>query len=99
MTGLARDALSPREIADLVGFSYHAVLRAIRRGDLEAFEPVPGRLRIEVSEYHRWLHTPTRRPTPRPRDPDAPRPRPRNPGRPADPGSWDRLQAIEAGQR
>ncbi|HWJ50653.1 MAG TPA: hypothetical protein VNR42_06515, partial [Solirubrobacteraceae bacterium] len=64
---MTRDALSPREIADLTGFSYHAVLRAIRRGDLEAFEPVPGRLRIEVSEYHRWLHTPTRRPTPRPR--------------------------------
>jgi site-specific recombinase XerC len=51
------DVLSPREIADLAGFSYHAVLRAIRRGDLEAFEPVPGRLRIEVTEYDRWLHT------------------------------------------
>jgi hypothetical protein len=36
---MTRDALSPREIADLAGFSYHAVLRAIRRGDLEAFEP------------------------------------------------------------
>ena len=92
---MTRDALSPREIADLAGFSYHAVLRAIRRGDLEAFEPVPGRLRIEVSEYHRWLHTPTRRSTPRPRDPSAPRPRPRNAGRSTDPGSWDRLQAIE----
>jgi len=96
---MTRDALSPREIADLTGFSYHAVLRAIRRGDLEAFEPVPGRLLIEVIEYDRWLHTPTRRPTPRPRDPNAPRSRPRNPGHPSDPGSWDRLQAIEAGQR
>lgn len=95
MTTPERDALSPREIAGLAGFSYHAILRAIRRGDLEAFEPVPGRLRIDVSEYHRWLHTPTRRPTPRPYDPTAPRPRPRNAGRPTDPGSWDRLQAIE----
>ena len=43
-----------------------------------------------------WLHTPTRRPTPRARDPNAARPR--NPGHPTDPGSWDRLQAIEAGQ-
>lgn len=91
---MTRDVLSPREIADLAGFSYHAVLRAIRRGDLEAFEPVPGRLRIEVTEYERWLHTPTRR-TPRPLDPNAPRSRPRNAGRPTDPGSWDRLQAIE----
>ena len=95
---MTRAALSPREIAELAGFSYPAVLRAIRRGDLEAFEPVPGRLRIEVAEYGRWLHTPTRRPTPRPRDPTAPRPRPRNPGHPTDPGSWDRLQAIETGQ-
>lgn len=42
---MTRDAVSPPEIADLAGFSYHAVLRAIRRGDLEALEPVPGRLR------------------------------------------------------
>jgi hypothetical protein len=92
---MTRDVFSPREVADLSGFSYHAVLRAIRRGDLEAFEPVPGRLRIEVTEYDRWLHTPTRRRPPRLRDPNAPRSRPRNAGRPTDPGSWDRLQAIE----
>lgn len=97
MTQSARDALSPREVADRAGFSYHAVLRAIRRGDLEAFEPVPGRLRIEVSEYRRWLHTPTRR-IDRPGNPTIPRPRPRASASPTDPGSWDRLQAIETSQ-
>ncbi len=93
MTPSTRDALSPREVADRAGFSYHAVLRAIRRGDLEAFEPVPGRLRIEVSEYRRWLHTPPHRTATRARA--AARPRPRTVTRPTDPGSWDRLQAIE----
>jgi len=56
-----RDQLTPREVAERTGFSYHAVLRAIDRGDLEAFEPVPGRLRIELDEYERWRHTPRRR--------------------------------------
>ena len=36
-----RDVLSPREVAERAGFSYHAILRAIRRGDLVAFEPIP----------------------------------------------------------
>lgn len=56
-----RDQLTPREVADRTGFSYHAVLRAIDRGDLEAFEPIPGRLRIEFDEYERWRRTPRRR--------------------------------------
>lgn len=43
------------------GFSYHAVLRAIRRGDLVAFEPVPGHYRVPLAEYDRWLRTPARR--------------------------------------
>jgi hypothetical protein len=55
-----RDQLTPREVAERTGFSYHAVLRAIDRGDLEAFEPVPGRLRIEFDEYERWRRTPRR---------------------------------------
>src|SRR5436305_12482469 len=55
-----RDVLSPREIADRTGFSYHAILRAIRRGDLQACEPVPGRYRIAVDEYERWLSRPAR---------------------------------------
>lgn len=50
-----RDFLTPREVATRVGVSYHSVLRAIRRGELAAFEVV-GRLRIEVSEYVRWTH-------------------------------------------
>jgi hypothetical protein len=56
-----RDQLTPREVAERTGFSYHAVLRAIDRGDLEAFEPIPGRLRIELNEYERWRRTPRRR--------------------------------------
>ena len=50
-----RDFLTPREVAARVGVSYHSVPRAIRRGELAAFEVV-GRLRIEVSEYLRWTH-------------------------------------------
>ena len=53
-----RDMLSPREVAELVGLSYHAVLRAIKRGDLRAVEIVPGRLRIKVAEYERWCDPP-----------------------------------------
>ena len=48
----------PHEVAERSGFSYHAILRAIRRGDLHAFEPVPGHYRIEVAEYERWLPPP-----------------------------------------
>lgn len=36
-----RDVLSPREVADRAGFSYHAILRAIRRGDLERSNRCP----------------------------------------------------------
>jgi hypothetical protein len=50
-----RDFLTPREVAARAGVSYYIVLRAIRRGDLAAFEVV-GRLRIEVGEYVRWTH-------------------------------------------
>lgn len=57
-----RDMLSPREVAERVGLSYHAVLRAIKRGDLEACEPVPGRLRIDVEEYDRWRRQPSSTP-------------------------------------
>lgn len=57
----ARDQLTPREVAERTGFSYHAILRAIKRGDLAACEPIPGRLRIEVEEYERWRTQPARR--------------------------------------
>jgi hypothetical protein len=94
MTEVARDVLSPREVADRAGFSYHAILRAIRRGDLQAFEPVPGHYRIELVEYERWLRRPARRTTP-PRAPTPARERPRATGDPSQPGSFARLRAIE----
>jgi excisionase family DNA binding protein len=56
-----RDVLTPKEVAERTGFSYHAILRAIRRGDLQAFERVHGHYRIEFAEYERWLRTPARR--------------------------------------
>jgi excisionase family DNA binding protein len=88
------ETLTPREVAERAGFSYHAILRAIRRGDLGAFEPIPGRYRIEISEYERWLHQPA------PRTPAPPIERPRRERRrsgrdPALPGSMARLRAIE----
>ena len=94
MSGDTRDVLTPREIAERAGFSYHAILRAIRRGDLKAFEPVAGQYRIAVSEYERWLHTPARRwatvpqPTPKPR-------RQRVSNTSSDRGSFASLRAIE----
>jgi hypothetical protein len=94
MTEPARDVLSPREVADRSGFSYHAILRAIRRGDLQAFEPVPGHYRIELSEYERWLHRPMRGNI----TPPEQRQRARRPAARAgasDPGSFARLRAIE----
>ena len=80
MTQPARDVLSPREVAERAGFSYHAILRAIRRGDLQAFEPVPGHYRIELVEYERWLRRPARRNPPPPRAGTAPRAPARNCG-------------------
>jgi hypothetical protein len=94
MTESARDVLSPREVANRAGFSYHAILRAIRRGDLQAFEPVPGHYRIELVEYERWLRRPARRPSRRP-DPEPRRDRARPTGDPSQPGSFARLRAIE----
>jgi hypothetical protein len=79
MTTESRDVLSPREVADRAGFSYHAILRAIRRGDLQAFEPVPGHYRIELVDYERWLRRPVRIPSPPPER--APRARTPTPNR------------------
>jgi len=95
--GAARDVLTPREVADRAGFSYHAILRAIRRGDLQAFEPVPGHYRIELAEYDRWLRHPARRNLP-----PSPEPAPRRERKrttttdPAQRGSFARLRAIES---
>jgi hypothetical protein len=95
MTEPARDVLSPREIADRAGFSYHAILRAIRRGDLQAFEPVSGHYRIELVEYERWL----RRPARRKRQPPEARPQRERQHAATDAdsaGSFARLRAIES---
>ena len=89
-----RDVLTPREVAERSGFSYHAILRAIRRGDLRAFEPVRGHYRIEFAEYDRWLRTPARRE----QQPDEPRGRTGRRGartNDSDSGSFARLTAIE----
>lgn len=90
MNAPARDVLSPREVADRTGFSYHAVLRAIRRGDLQASEPIAGQYRIALGEYERWLETPIR--------PKATRTAPRAPRRNANghgAGSYAALRSIE----
>jgi excisionase family DNA binding protein len=96
----ARDQLTPREVAERTGFSYHAVLRAIRRGDLVAYEPVRGHYRIEIDDDERWRKTPSRS-TPsqhavarRSGRQARERLRPRS-DRPTGPGSPDRLEAIE----
>ena len=56
------DILTVREVADLARLSTDAVYRAVRRGDLVAFEPVPGRLRIRRADYDSWWES--RRVTP-----------------------------------
>jgi excisionase family DNA binding protein len=86
--------LTPREVAERSGFSYHAILRAIRRGDLRAFEPVRGHYWIEFAEYERWLRKPARRE----QQLDEPRRRTERRGAGAndsDRGSFARLTAIE----
>jgi excisionase family DNA binding protein len=100
MSDQNRDVLTPREVAERSGFSYHAILRAIRRGDLQAFEPVPGHYRISIAEFERWLHTPARSSnraqTPARGEGDSLRPRSRRGWMdPSDKGSFARLSAIE----
>jgi hypothetical protein len=90
-----RDQLAPREVAERTGFSYHAILRAIKRGDLIACEPIPGRLRIEVSEYERWRQQPTRAPATS-QNAVAPR-QPARPRRTSTQRFSDQLKAIEGG--
>jgi hypothetical protein len=90
-----RDVLSPREVASRAGFSYHAILRAIRRGDLRAFEPVPGHYRVLLAEYERWLQTPARRAGERSPADDRPSRRRRVRIDDSGPGSVIRLKAIE----
>ena len=91
-----RDVLSPHEVADRAGFSYHAILRAIRRSDLQAFEPVPGHYRIAVVEYERWLRRPAHRNLQSPPQGAPRRERKRPTGDPTQPGSFARLRALES---
>lgn len=96
MSAQARDVLSPREVAGRAGFSYHAILRATRRGDLKAYEPIPGQYRIELVEYERWLRRPARRNLPPPPEPARRRERQRPTADPDQRGSLARLRAIES---
>ncbi len=95
MNATNRDVFSPREVAERCGFSYHAILRAIRRGDLQALEPVPGHYRIEIAEYERWLHTPVASRTEIPRESGTIRLRRRRSADPGRAGSIERLRAME----
>jgi hypothetical protein len=97
MSATNRDVLSPREVAERAGFSYHAILRAIRRGDLHALEPIPGHYRIEITEYERWLHRPADRSEPEGRRAPTGLPRSRRTADPSLAGSFARLRAIEKG--
>jgi excisionase family DNA binding protein len=97
MTQRPRDVLTPKEISDRTGFSYAAILRAIRRGELVAFEPIARQYRIGVAEYERWLHQPIRQAAPSVSGAAAHGRRPRADRDPESPGSFTRLRAIEQG--
>ena len=95
MSSQSRDVFTPREVANRSGFSYHAILRAIRRGDLQAFEPVPGHYRIELVEYERWLRRPARINLRAPPGAAQGRERQRAAAKPTQSGSLARLRTIE----
>src|SRR3954452_1929026 len=46
--------LCPRDVAERTGLSYHAVLRAIHRGELPAFR-LCGRIRIRPTDVDTWV--------------------------------------------
>jgi excisionase family DNA binding protein len=46
--------LSPREVAAILGLSYHAILRAIHRGDVPAYK-LCGRLRLRRRDLRDWI--------------------------------------------
>jgi excisionase family DNA binding protein len=91
--------MSPREIAQVTGLSYHAVLRAIADGELRASK-LRGRIIVRDEWFEAWVAQGVLSPAPAApaqRARRAPRSR-RRPG-PADdaPGSVARLTAIENG--
>jgi hypothetical protein len=94
-----RDALSPREVADRTGLSYHAVLRAIDRGELAGKRVCDGaRILVPVAAYRTWAGLDG---APEEREPESPRPAPipRRSRAVAAAGSVERLTALEGGQR
>jgi hypothetical protein len=98
MTQRPRDVLTPKEISDRTGFSYAAILRAIRRGDLIAFEPIARQYRIGLAEYERWLHQPIRQAAPPVSEAATYGRRSRVDRDPQSPGSFARLRALERGR-
>lgn len=47
--------LTPRQVAERVNLSYAAVLRAIRDGQLRAFEPRKGHYRVRPEDLEAWI--------------------------------------------
>jgi excisionase family DNA binding protein len=95
MSTRPRDVLTPKEVSERTGFSYTAILRAIRRGELVAFEPISRQYRIDLTEYERWLHQPVRHAAPLPEPAPSQQRRSRTDQDPSLPGSFARLKAIE----
>ena len=87
--------LTPKQVAERAQLSPHAVYRAIKRGDLEAREPVPGRLRISRAAFEEWMSTPPRS---REERETSARPERKARVRSTGAGSLDRLQAIQGGR-
>jgi excisionase family DNA binding protein len=87
--------LSARDVAELSGLSYHAVLRAIRSGELKASKR-RGRILIRPEWFDEWIDAGVIEPTRRPAISIADTAAPRRSESPSRRGSLDRLQAIEA---
>ena len=82
--------LSPREVAELAGVSYHSVLREIKAGRLRAYK-LCGKVRIQPEDYSAWLGANLIEPV-APRQPRVPKS-----SRPPAAGSLASLRAIERG--
>jgi excisionase family DNA binding protein len=87
--------LSAHDVAELSGLSYHAVLRAIRSGELKASKR-RGRILIRPEWFDEWIDAGMIEPSGRPALTVADDPAPRRRESPSRRGSLDRLQAIEA---
>ena len=91
-----RDALSPREVAQRTGLSYHAVLREIHRGALQAKQVCDGsRILIPIDAYRAWL-APSEMPADgAPAVASSRRRRSSSRALPTQSGSFERLLALE----